>query len=81
MKRIRHTAEQIIRKLITAEQLIAQGKTVADICRAIEVTQPIYDRWKQQYGGMQAEEAKRWLTDTSSRPVATERVSADWVGG
>ena len=26
MKRIRHTAEQIIRKLKTAEQLIAQGK-------------------------------------------------------
>jgi putative transposase len=48
MKRIRHTAEQIIRKLKTAEQLIAQGKTVADICRAIEVTQPTYHRWKQQ---------------------------------
>ena len=42
MKRIRHTAEQIIRKLKTAEQLIAQGKTVADVCRAIEVTQPTY---------------------------------------
>jgi putative transposase len=59
MKRIRHTAEQIIRKLKTAEQLIAQGKTVADVCRAIEVTQPTYHRWKQQYGGMQAGEAKR----------------------
>ena len=59
MKRIRHTAEQIIRKLKTAEQLIAQGKTVADVCRAIEVTPPTYHRWKQQYGGMQAEEAKR----------------------
>jgi hypothetical protein len=32
MKRIRHNPEQIIRKLKTAEQLIAQGKTVADIC-------------------------------------------------
>jgi len=39
MKRTRHTAEQIIRKLKTAEQLIAQGKTVADVCRVIEVTQ------------------------------------------
>ena len=59
MKRIRHTAEQIIRKHKTAEQLIAQGKTVADVCRPIEVTQPNYQRWKQQYVGMQAEEAKR----------------------
>jgi len=39
MKRTRHTAEQIIRTLKTAEQLIAQGKTVADVCRVIEVTQ------------------------------------------
>ncbi len=53
----RHTAEQIIRKLKTAEQLIAQGKTVADVCRVIEVTQPTYHRWRQQYGGMQAEQA------------------------
>ena len=30
----------------TDEQLIAQGKTVADVCRAIEVTQPTYHRWK-----------------------------------
>ena len=59
MKRIRHTPEQIIRKLKTAEQLIAQGKTVSEVCRVIEVTQPTYHRWRQQYGGMQAEEAKR----------------------
>jgi hypothetical protein len=46
MKRIRHTAEQIIRKLKAAEQLIAQGKTVADVCCVIEVTQPTYHRWQ-----------------------------------
>ena len=43
-KRTRHTAEQIIRKLKTAEQLIAHGKTVADACRVIEVTQQTYHR-------------------------------------
>ncbi len=48
MKRTRHTAEQIIRKLKTAEQLIAQGKTVADVYRNIEVRQPTYHRWRQQ---------------------------------
>jgi len=35
MKGTRHTAEQIIRKLKTAEQLIARGKTVADDCSVI----------------------------------------------
>jgi putative transposase len=43
----------------TAEQLIAQGKTVADVCRVNEETQPTYHRWRQQYGGLQAEEARR----------------------
>ncbi len=47
MKRTRHTAEQIIRKLKTAEQLIAQGKTVVEVCRVIDVTQPTYHRWRQ----------------------------------
>jgi len=59
MKRTRHTAEQIIRKLKTAEQLIAKGMTVADVCRVIEVTQPTYHHWRQQYGGIQPQEAKR----------------------
>ncbi|MCS5694467.1 transposase [Cyanobium sp. FGCU-6] len=43
----------------TAEQLIAQGKSVADVCRVIEVTQPTYHRWRQQCEGMQAEEARQ----------------------
>ena len=52
MKSTRHIAEHIIRKLKTAEQLIAQGKSVADVCRVIEVMQPTDHRWRQQYGGM-----------------------------
>lgn len=51
MKRNTHTAEQIIRQLKTAEQLIAQGKTIVEVCRPIEVAQPTYHRWRQQYGG------------------------------
>ena len=52
MKRKRHTAEQIIRKLRTAEQLLNQGQSVADVCRALEVSAPTYHRWQQLYGGM-----------------------------
>ena len=70
------TAEQIIRKLKSAEQLIAQGKTVADVCRAIEVTQPTYHRWKQQYGGMQAEEAKR-LTQLEKENARLKKLLAE----
>jgi len=76
MKRTRHTAEQIIRKLKTAEQLIAQGKTVADVCRVIEVTQPTYHRWRQQYGGMQAEEARR-LTQLEKENARLKKLLAE----
>jgi transposase-like protein len=57
MKRKRHTPEQIIRKLRTAEQLLNQGQTVADVCRILEVSAPTYHRWQQLYGGMKATEA------------------------
>ena len=59
MKRTRHTAAWIIRKLKTAQQLIVQRKTVVEVCRVIEGTPPTYHRWRQHYGGMQAEEARR----------------------
>jgi len=59
MNRTRHTAEQNIRKLKAAEHLISKGKTVIEVCRVLEVTQPAYHRWRQQYAGMQAEEANR----------------------
>jgi putative transposase len=44
MKRTSHTPEQIIRNLKTADQLIVQGKTVADVCRVFEVAQPTCHR-------------------------------------
>lgn len=59
MTRTKYTAEQIIRKLITAKQLIVQGKSVADVCRVIDVMLPLYNRRRQQYGGMQVEQARR----------------------
>jgi transposase-like protein len=59
MKRKRHNPEQIIRKLRSAEQLLNQGQTVADVCRALEVSAATYHRWQQLYGGMKATEAKR----------------------
>jgi len=59
MKQTRHTPEQIIRKMKTAEKLIAQGTTVDDVCRTLKVSQPTYHRWRQLYGGMKAEEAQR----------------------
>jgi len=76
MKRTRHTPEQIIRKLKTADQLIAQGQTVAEACRVLEVSQPTYHRWRQLYCGMKAEEAKR-LSQLEKENARLKRLLAE----
>jgi putative transposase len=76
MKRTRHTAEQNVRKLKTAEQLIAQGKTVADVCCLIEVTQPTSTVETTKYGGMQAEEARR-LTQLAKESARLKKLLAE----
>ena len=59
MKRKRHSPEQIIRKLREAEGLLSDGKTIADVCQRLEVCEQTFHRWRNQYGGMKSEEAKR----------------------
>lgn len=51
--------EEIISKLREAEVLSSQGKSVAEICRAIGVTDQTYYRWRKEYGGMGTEQAQR----------------------
>lgn len=55
----RHTAEQIIKKLREAEAMLSAGKTIGQMVQALEISEPTFHRWRNQYGGMKAEEAKR----------------------
>ena len=59
VKRRRHTPEQIIRKLREADRLLAEGKTVDEVARHLEIAEQTYHRWRAQYGGMKADDAKR----------------------
>ena len=59
MKRKRHRPEQIIRKLREADRMLSEGKTIAEVCQQLEVAEATFHRWRNQYGGMKAEEAKR----------------------
>ena len=58
-KTTRHSAEQIIRKLREADTMLSAGKSVGEVIQKLGVSEQTYYRWKQQYGGMKAEEAKR----------------------
>ena len=57
--RKRHTPEQVVRKLTEADRLLAQGLEVADVARALGVSEQSYYRWRNQYGGLKAADAKR----------------------
>ena len=56
---IRHTPEQIITKLRQAETDLGQGLSLAQVCQKLGVSENTFHRWRNQYGGMKADEVKR----------------------
>jgi len=59
MKRRRHTPEQIMGKLREADRMAAEGTDTAEIGRALEAFLNTRHRWRNQYGGLKATDAKR----------------------
>lgn len=59
MKRKRHSPDQIIRKLREADAMLSQGQLIAQVCQALEVSEQTFHRWRNQYGGMKADQARR----------------------
>ena len=55
----KHRPEQIIRKLREAEMMLAAGKTIGQVAQALSSSAQTFHRWRNQYGGMKSEEAKR----------------------
>lgn len=58
-RRKRHTPEQIVRKLRDADAMLNAGKELAVVLQTLEVSEATFHRWRNQYGGMKSEEAKR----------------------
>jgi transposase-like protein len=59
MPKKRHSPEQIISKLRDADAMLAAGKTIGQACQSLAISEQTFHRWRAQYGGMKAEEAKR----------------------
>ena len=59
MKRTRHSPEQIVFKLREADALLAGGTSIGQVCQKLAVSEATFHRWRNQFGGMKAEEAKR----------------------
>lgn len=58
----RYRPEQVVEKLRQADVELGKGLTVPEVCRAIEVSQQTYYRWRQKYGGMSPELIKELKT-------------------
>ena len=60
MGKRRHTPEQVIGKLREAEVELAKGRTVAEVCRKLAITEQTYYRWRKEYGGLRVDQARRF---------------------
>ena len=59
MPKKRYTPEQIVAKLRQVDVLVSQGQNIADAIRQIGVSEVTYYRWRQEYGGLKADQVKR----------------------
>ena len=59
MVKRKHSIEQIIGKLREIEVELAQGRSVAEVCRSLGVPEQTYYRWRKEYGGLKMDQAKR----------------------
>jgi transposase-like protein len=74
--RKRHSPEQVVRKLATADRMLGEGKEVADVCRELQVAEQTYHRWRNQFGGLKADDVKR-LKELERENVTLKRLLAE----
>lgn len=76
MKRKRHSPEQIIAKLREAEADQAAGLDVEQICRKLTISPATYHKWRNQYGGLKADQMKQ-LKHLARENVRLKKLVAD----
>ena len=76
MKRTRNTPEQVIRKLRDADRMLGEQKSIAEVAKELGVSENTYHRWRNQYGGMKADDVKR-LRELERENAQLKRIVAD----
>lgn len=76
MKRRRHTPEQVIRKLREADRMLGEGRAIAEVAKVLGISENTYHRWRNQYGGMKVDDAKR-LKELERENATLKRIVAD----
>lgn len=75
-KRKRHSPEQIVARLREADALLNAGQSVGQVVQHLGVSEATFHRWREQYGGMKAQEAKR-LKDLEQENARLKKLVAD----
>ena len=75
-RRVRHSPNQIVEKLQDADRLLNAGQSLGQVLQSLGVSQATYHRWRQQYGGMKASEAKR-LKELEQENARLKKLLAD----
>lgn len=71
-----HTPEQLVRKLREGEKLLGQGVGLPEVLKHLEITEATWYRWRNQYGGMKSEDAKR-LKDLERENARLKKMVAE----
>lgn len=66
----------IVRKLGQADRMLADGADVAAVCRELQVSEQTYYRWRNQYGGLKADDARR-LKELEKQNATLKRLLAE----
>ncbi|HEY4795523.1 MAG TPA: IS3 family transposase [Mycobacterium sp.] len=74
--RKRHSAEDIVRKLRTADELAAAGKTGEEIAAELGVSAATLYNWRRAYGGMDTDAAKE-LKELREQNARLKRLLAE----
>ena len=53
-----------------------QGSDIAEVCKHLEITESTWHRWRNQYGGMKASDAKK-LKELETENARLKRIVAD----
>jgi putative transposase len=76
MRGKRHTPEQIIVLLRQAEAELSGGGNIAQACQKLAVSEQTFHRWRNQYGGMKADEMKR-LRELQAENTRLKKIVAE----
>jgi transposase-like protein len=76
MKGRKHKPEQIIGKLREADAMMNGGSSIAEVCQKLSISEQTFHRWRNQFGGMKADAAKK-LKDLELENARLKKAVAD----